>query len=161
MAGLRLTDEDIKECFNLYDTDGSGYLDKEEVRFALRSLGWEQVSDKDVNEFMSAADASNDGKISLDEFESVMKQKMLESGSDAEIQHMFKVFDFDRNGRIGVKDLERIAEKVNAGLTTQQVSELINWGDFDQDGQLNYEEFYHAVTKYQCAFDPRLKRTQQ
>eukprot|EP01064_Diplonema_japonicum_P028904 TRINITY_DN4542_c0_g4_i1.p1 TRINITY_DN4542_c0_g4~~TRINITY_DN4542_c0_g4_i1.p1 ORF type:complete len:162 (+),score=50.51 TRINITY_DN4542_c0_g4_i1:51-536(+) len=161
MVVLRLSDDDIKECFNLYDQDGSGELDEDEVRFALKSLGWEQVNNKDVKEFMANVDTSGDGKISFEEFDSMIKKKMLESGSDAEIQHMFSVFDFDRNGRIGVHDLERIAKKCDIEMTQDQLSELINWGDFDNDGQLNFDEFHNAVTKYHTHTDPRSRRTAQ
>ena len=72
------SDEFKQECeknFNEYDTDGSGFLDKKELRKCLEDLanafpqdGTMTVSDSDVEEAMRDLDTNHDNKISIDEF---------------------------------------------------------------------------------------------
>ena len=91
-----------------------------------------------------------------------MKLKNVEANSDAEIKSMFTMFDFDRNGKVGVTDLARISKIVNGEeASLDYIQELINWGDMDRDGQLNYDEFYHVITKYESVIDPRSRRVRE
>ena len=59
---------ELKQLFNLVDTDPSGYLDKEEVTVALNMLGFKWLKDKHVDKIFERADANGDEEISLDEF---------------------------------------------------------------------------------------------
>ena len=78
---LYLESEEFQaECeknFNEYDTDGSGFLDKKELRKCLEDLASAfpvdgassfSVTDDDVEEAMKDLDTNHDDKISLDEF---------------------------------------------------------------------------------------------
>eukprot|EP01062_Namystynia_karyoxenos_P000241 TRINITY_DN10078_c0_g1_i1.p1 TRINITY_DN10078_c0_g1~~TRINITY_DN10078_c0_g1_i1.p1 ORF type:complete len:716 (+),score=165.98 TRINITY_DN10078_c0_g1_i1:79-2148(+) len=57
----------LMECFATYDTDGSGTLDREELRNVLES-GGEHFSDAELAAVFAAADANGDGRVDCAEF---------------------------------------------------------------------------------------------
>lgn len=70
--------EEILLAFKQYDKDNSGYLDKHEIKSAIKemnshleSLGL-SLSDKDVEEMTYRADTNKDGKIGIEEFVSLI-----------------------------------------------------------------------------------------
>jgi Ca2+-binding EF-hand superfamily protein len=50
--------------FNLYDSDGSGFIDRHEFELLLADLG-ELCSSNEITQALKVIDTSNDGLISL------------------------------------------------------------------------------------------------
>ncbi|XP_059161696.1 neo-calmodulin-like isoform X2 [Physella acuta] len=57
----------LAQLFKQYDSDNSGFLDKNELRKILEASG-HKFTDPEVNEILKNADKSGDGKISFEEF---------------------------------------------------------------------------------------------
>uniref|UniRef100_A0A1I8JLX1 EF-hand domain-containing protein n=1 Tax=Macrostomum lignano TaxID=282301 RepID=A0A1I8JLX1_9PLAT len=55
-----------------FDSDGSGYLDRGELKDALTSMGMEPLEDEEIDDMFSMADSDADGKLSIDEFVRVL-----------------------------------------------------------------------------------------
>ena len=53
--------------FDIFDSDKSGQIDKEEVQLAMQSLG-AVVSDQELDDFMRRHDSDSNGEIDLLEF---------------------------------------------------------------------------------------------
>lgn len=60
-------EDELRECFNAFDADGSGEIDSKEIKEVCKQLGIDATKDE-INELMGAADADGNGKISFDEF---------------------------------------------------------------------------------------------
>merc|ERR1712224_690205 len=58
----------LRRMFEYADKDGNGTLDKEEVKAALRDLGFDFVQDKQVDTIMGRADKNADEVIDFEEF---------------------------------------------------------------------------------------------
>lgn len=60
------------EAFKAVDTDGSGFLEKNELEQVLNNvsldLGVDKPSSEEVEEVLKELDANSDGKLSLEEF---------------------------------------------------------------------------------------------
>ena len=54
--------EEIREAFNLFDTDGSGTIDPKELKSAMQSLGFEA---KNQTIYQMIADIDKDGNGSI------------------------------------------------------------------------------------------------
>merc|ERR1719488_156535 len=58
----------LKRMFEAADKDGNGTLDREEIRDALRALGFTFVQDKQIEQIMGRADENSDEVIDFEEF---------------------------------------------------------------------------------------------
>merc|ERR1712110_931349 len=86
--------EEIKEAFDLFDTDQSGTIDLKELRGAMASLGYES---KNETVFTMLQELDKDGNASLDfeEFLELMSGKEGKDEKDTreEIDKVFRLFD--------------------------------------------------------------------
>merc|ERR1711871_1539463 len=58
----------LKRMFEYADKDGNGSLDKEEVRAALKDLGFDFLNEKQVDTIINKADADKNEVIDFEEF---------------------------------------------------------------------------------------------
>merc|ERR1712216_671498 len=105
--------QEIREAFDLFDTDGSGCIDAKELKVAMRALGFEPKKDE-IRKMISDIDKDGDGTIDFDEF--MMMVKMAEKDSREEIVKAFRLFDDDETGRISFKNLKRVAKELGENM---------------------------------------------
>lgn len=67
------------KIFEDIDTDGSGFLDKEELKAVTVRLG-EDFTDKEIRKIFKAMDTDKDGKVSLEEFINWMDKENDKTG---------------------------------------------------------------------------------
>lgn len=53
---------EILEAFRVFDNDGNGSISKDELRFAMRTLGG-KVKERELDDLMQEADLNGDGHI--------------------------------------------------------------------------------------------------
>ena len=63
--------KEFKDAFDLFDIDGSGTIDKKELRAVMKASG-QELSDKEIDKLMLKADADQSGAISFTEFVKLM-----------------------------------------------------------------------------------------
>lgn len=69
-----LTDDEVEElrqAFDLFDTDGSETIDPKELRAAMQSLGFE-TKNQTIYQMVQDIDKDGDGDIDFDEFLDLM-----------------------------------------------------------------------------------------
>merc|ERR1711912_3839 len=130
--------EEIREAFNLFDTDHSGSIDYRELKAAMRALGFE-VKKEELRKMIQDIDTDGSGQIEFPEFLEMMTGKMGEKDTREEILKVFKLFDDDSTGKISFKNLKRVAKELGEDMTDQ--------ADRDGDGEINPEEFYRIMKK--------------
>ena len=57
--------EEIKEAFDLFDTDGTGTIDPKELKAAMQSLGFE-AKNQTIFQMISDLDRNNSGAIDFE-----------------------------------------------------------------------------------------------
>jgi len=62
----------MKEAFNLFDKDKSGFIDAKELKSVMNTLG-EKLSDEEISAMIKAADLDGNGTIEYEEFVKMMK----------------------------------------------------------------------------------------
>lgn len=98
---FELSDEqrrDIKEAFDLFDTENTGKIDTKELKVAIRALGFEPKKEE-IKKMIAEID-KGDGKVSFEDFLELMTVKMAEKDTKEEIMKAFKLFDDDETGSI-------------------------------------------------------------
>jgi len=132
-----LTDEqkqEIKEAFDLFDTDGSGEIDSKELKVAMRALGFEPKKEE-IQKMISDGDDDGSGTIGYEEFLKMMTHKILNRDPKDEILKAFRLFDDDETGKISFKNLKRVAKELGERMTDEELQEMIDEADRDGDGE--------------------------
>lgn len=60
-------EEELRNAFNVFDTDGNGYITRDELGSVMGNLG-EKLTSDELKEMMREADTDGDGKIDYKEF---------------------------------------------------------------------------------------------
>jgi len=140
-----------RETFNAIDRDGNGFIDRQELKEVLRSLG-EQFNDKDLAVCFSEIDENGDGQISFMEFERWYLASSLRMRSD--IKSIFLQFDDNGDGHIDCHELRTLLRAMNSGLdhelTEQEVVAAMEAMGKTVDDKLSESEFvdWYASTPY-------------
>ncbi|RVE70257.1 hypothetical protein OJAV_G00062180 [Oryzias javanicus] len=66
------SEEELSECFRIFDKNSDGFLDREEFGDILHMTG-ESLTEEDIDEMFGDADTNKDGKIDFDEFLKMME----------------------------------------------------------------------------------------
>jgi len=75
MMALKINDQnaedEIREAFKVFDGDGNGYIDRQELAIMLRFMG-ENISEVEIRDIIEEADVDKDGLIDYSEFYNMM-----------------------------------------------------------------------------------------
>ncbi|NP_001161514.1 centrin 3-like protein [Saccoglossus kowalevskii] len=137
--------QEIKEAFDLFDTDKDRAIDYHELKVAMRALGFD-VKKADVLKVLRDYDRESSGKISFEDFNEVMTDWMLERDPQDEIIKAFRLFDDDDSGKISLRNLRRVARELGENMTDEELRAMIDEFDRDGDGEINEDEFIAIMT---------------
>ncbi|KAL6338971.1 hypothetical protein AAG906_024122 [Vitis piasezkii] len=138
--------QEIKEAFDLFDTDGSGTIDARELNVAMRALGFE-MTEEQITQMIADVDKNGSGAIDFDEFAHMMTAKIGERDSKEELMKAFHIIDQDQNGKISSMDIKRITEELGEKFSTREIEEMIREADQDSDGEVSAEEFMRMMKR--------------
>ena len=112
----------------------------------MQSLGFE-AKNQTIYQMIGDIDKDGSGSIDFEEFLDMMTAKMSDKDSREDIMKVFNLFDDDQSGKISLRNLKRVAKELGETMTDAELLEMIERADNDQDGEINFEEFYSIMTK--------------
>merc|ERR1712025_438032 len=139
---------DIKECFDLFDADGSGNIDVKELTVAMKALGCE-CKKEEIDKMIAEVDDDGGGEIGYDEFLKMMTHKILNKDPKDDMLKAYRLIEpeVDTTGGITFKNLKRVAKETGQSLSDAELEEMFNDADKDGDGVVNEEEFLRVMKK--------------
>jgi len=140
---MSATNEQIEECFTLFDAKKQGYLEKDQLGTVLRALG-KNPTEKELKEIL--AEVGNN-KIDLNQVKTIYKTKKLKTpyDQDKEMRDAFKALDKENNGQIQEAELRQILGNLGDALTTQEVNALMREVKVDANGGIDYNSFVNMI----------------
>ena len=145
--------DEIREAFELFDTNGSGVIEVKELRVALQALGFEPENN-DIKKLISDINTSNsnrdkdkdkdkDGmvRIDFDDFLDIMTTKMSERDSMVELDKAFIQFSKNKD-IIDFGDLKRIAKELGENMSDDELKEMMfEANKYDREAPVTKADF--------------------
>ncbi|XP_075449129.1 centrin-3 isoform X2 [Ascaphus truei] len=128
--------QEIKDAFELFDTDKDKAIDYHELKVAMRALGFD-VKKADVLKILKDYDSEATGKISFEDFNEVVTDLIIDRDPQEEMLKAFKLFDDDDSGKINLRNLRRVARELGENMTDEELRAMIEEFDKDGDGESN------------------------
>eukprot|EP01084_Bolivina_argentea_P222704 376906_1 len=144
--------EEVKEAFNLFDTEGRGVIDIRELKAAFRAMGF-TVKKSEIRTMLQGMDKESTATITYSDFVEMVTPKVLSRDPREEIMKIFDLFDEDSTGGITFRNLKRVATELGENLTDDELQEMIEEADRDQDGVVSREDFYRVMRKREDPLD--------
>eukprot|EP00747_Dinoflagellata_sp_TGD_P165011 gnl/TRDRNA2_/TRDRNA2_185759_c0_seq1.p1 gnl/TRDRNA2_/TRDRNA2_185759_c0~~gnl/TRDRNA2_/TRDRNA2_185759_c0_seq1.p1 ORF type:complete len:242 (+),score=56.18 gnl/TRDRNA2_/TRDRNA2_185759_c0_seq1:94-726(+) len=144
--------QEVKDAFDTFDTDGSGVVDYYELKAAMRALGI-PVKKAEVLAAMrehgcgspDAPSVGAGGRVSFEAFSSIVLGRLADQDPLEELLRAFKLFDREGRGRINARDLRRVARELGERLPDGELQAMIDEFDKDKDGEIDEAEFIHIM----------------
>lgn len=137
---------EIRTAFNLFDKDGSGNIDMQEMREAMKALGVYMSKDQ-VRRMMASVDTDGNGFIEYEEFKTLMKDHIKSRNKEEELRRAFRIYDEDDTGLIEFADLRRVANELGEKVTDDEIKGMIYEATHDIHGVVTLEQFLYIMKK--------------
>lgn len=137
---------EIKEIFDLFDTNKDNFLGFYEFRISMKALGFEKKKTEVLSLLMKHGEEDK-RKIGRKEFYILMSEMIKERDPLVEMKKAFCLFDKNKKGRIGFHDLKEVADELGENVPEEELRAMIEEFDLDDDGYINEEEFLSIMTE--------------
>jgi centrin-1 len=138
--------QEIKEAFDLFDTDGSGFIDGKELKVAMRALGFEPKKEE-IQKMVAEVDVDGSGRVQYEDFVKLMSIKIMNRDPQEEILKAFRLFASDNPSGITFKDLKRVSRELGEKMSDEELQEMIDEADRNGDGVVDEQEFLRIMRK--------------
>ncbi|AYO42101.1 Cell division control protein 31 [Malassezia restricta CBS 7877] len=136
--------QEIREAFDLFDTDKDGAIDYHELKVAMRALGFD-LKKAEVLDILRENDPSGTGLLDWPAFNRLMTERIAARDPREEILRAFALFDEDHTGKISLRNLKRVAKELGESLDDEELQAMIDEFDLDQDGEIDEQEFLQIM----------------
>ena len=132
--------QEISEAFALFDAEKRGWLDLQELKVAMRALGF-PVRKEEVRALAVEFGGPGATSISRADFIEALTDRYQARDPAEEIRKAFALFDEDGSGKISVRNLRRIARELGEPLADEELQAMIDEFDRDGDGAVDFADF--------------------
>lgn len=144
-----LTEEqllEVKEAFNVFDSEQCGGLDARELKAALSALNV-KISKDEIRQIYAEFGKDIKEKINQEEFIELVTPRLPDRHTKDYIKMIFKYFDLDNNDKISIRNLKKIAQEIGENLSDEELKEILEEADKDNDGFIGFDDFYRIMKK--------------
>lgn len=152
ISKVSLSDEELnqlKEAFDLFDVDGSGIIETEEIGRALEDSNLERrnpVVFRLINELKDV-----NGAIDFDSFVNTLINKLGDTKSRYGIRKIFELYDADDSGTVNFEKLKAIAKELGESMNDEELEDMLHFihiqNGTESNTEISFEEFYNVVSK--------------
>lgn len=109
--------DSLKKQFQIFDTDNSGFLEKEELKEAIQKSNY-AISEDEIDDIIKNLDLANNGVINYTEFLSatIDLNSIL---TQTKLMALFKTFDVDQTGQISKANIKQAFTKFGKNVTDE------------------------------------------
>ena len=135
---------EVKEAFNVFDSEQTGGLDARELKAAITALNI-KISKEEIKNIYQEFGKDIREKITLEEFMEIVIPRLPDRHSKEYIQKIFQYFDLENTGKITSRHLKKIAQEIGENLSDEELREIMEEADRDGDGYIGFDDFYRIM----------------
>eukprot|EP00756_Hemistasia_phaeocysticola_P048891 Hpha_TRINITY_DN23305_c0_g1::TRINITY_DN23305_c0_g1_i1::g.96854::m.96854/K16465/CETN1; centrin-1 len=143
----------LKECFDHFDTDGSGSIDSSELGEVFKAFG-QEVSEEEIQRMLAEVDEDGSGEIEFDEFLMLMIHNFGgEESGEQEIQDLLKKHAAG-DGLISKTELGNVIRELcgtNEGkdfISEAEIREVLDCAEQDSRAALGHRKVPIGMIEY-------------
>jgi Ca2+-binding EF-hand superfamily protein len=141
--------DEIRQAFELFDTNGTGRIDPKELKAAMQSLGFD-TKNPVIYQLIADLDTPENAKkggIDFNTFVEAINDKLGDRSSREGIKRIFQLFiDDPSQDTISLSSLKRIAKELGEQMSADELRDMLERAS--SNGQeLTFDEFYEIMTK--------------
>ncbi len=141
--------DEIRQAFDLFDTNQSGKIDPKELKAAMQSLGFD-TKNPTIFQMIAELDtpeAQKRGGIDFDTFVEAINNKLGDKETKDGIRRIFNLFiDDPQQETITLSSLRRIARELGEQMSNDELKDMLERAS-SSGSELTFEEFYDIMTK--------------
>lgn len=142
---MKLSNLKLKQIFDIFDRDGSGSIQTQELESVLETLGI-GIKKAELKQILNELDTNRDGEIDFAEFSSLSLLNREEESQEEYLKQIFQQFDKNGDGYIDVAEMSSEAMSLlGRSLSDAEIIEMFRIADGDGNGQLDYDEFVRVI----------------
>ena len=149
----RLTTEDyeeLKNTFEVFDEDGSGSIDPEEINKVVEELGLDKRNPF-ILSLIHALKEKNRA-INFNDFLDIICSKVGETKTKDGLRRVFALFDQNEDGVVDFEELKAICKQLHENMNDDEILEMMHSTHIQQKTSTNehftFDEFYSIVSKF-------------
>jgi centrin-1 len=141
--------DEIRQAFDLFDTNGTGKIDPKELKAAMQSLGFDSKNPTifQLIAELDTAEAAKKGGIDFETFVEAINNKLGDKESEEGLRRIFNLFIDDPNSdTITISSLKRIARELGEQMSNEELKDMLERAS-SNGNELTFAEFYDIMTK--------------
>ena len=139
--------KDLKEVFDVFDSQNNGFVNPPDLRRALKVLGF-KVTREEARKLVRDVGTKTSGYVDFNEFLDIIIEKQGDSRDIYdEILQGFKMFDYDNTEKITVDNLRRACVDAGVKFSDSELVEMMEEADQNGDRLVDKEEFIKIMLK--------------
>ena len=133
----------LKEAFDLFDINGEGIIEINELKKNLNDLGI-MSKNKDLKNLY----VEGKKEIDFNTFVELFGARPV-CRSEEEAKKLYSIFlgDYDFNRKLSVEDLKRVAEELGLDLAENEVEDMIKSVNPEEPDCISFDEFFRIMSK--------------
>ena len=141
--------QEFKDIFNLFDTDGSGSIDAEEISKVVNNQDMQSrnpVLFELVNHLTTL-----DGEIDFETFLEAICEKIGNVRTREGVNRMFELYDTEGTGQVDFDSIKRVARELGENLNDDELKNMMHHASVLSKTTSNEyftpEDFYLVITR--------------
>lgn len=140
-----MKEDDLREVFRHFDTDGDGKISAPEIRAYFGSIG-DYMSSEEAQVVISDLDTDGDDLLDFNDFVRMMNRE----SHDDDLRRAFEMFEIEKgSGYITPKGLQTMLDRLGAPRSHDECVAMIQVFDVDGNGVLDFNEFHQMMASTQ------------
>ena len=139
---------DIKEAFELFDSNGDGKINVREIRGAMQSIGYDEKNPT-VYEVITELDnprSKNSGGATFNDFCQTVNYRVPEKETTEDLRKVFNLFlDDPTSNTTSLESIKRVADELGENIEEIELNAMLNKAS-KSGARLTFDDFVAIMT---------------